>query len=231
MNMAWKALLIAVVIASATWIWSANQETTNGHRELLPSAVLVKEAPPQADQPIDWDAIATGKPTSGHCVKWASFKESAAFKALSKENQEASRNLYFDECVSPHVPAEDIGKARREFDEYSKPSWLDGNDTAAIAILGIALIAAAIGLIAAMWWLALRAAPKIQSIAGEVRNKYDSLARVAKKYRLTIAALIVLIFFAWMFRYEYLSTNLIRVDRFTGTVERFDSDGWHNVQE
>lgn len=96
MNMAWKAMLIAVVIASATWLWSANQETTNSHRKLLPSAVLVKEAP-QANQPIDWDAIATGKPTSGNCIKWASFKESAAFKALSKEDMEASRNLYFDE--------------------------------------------------------------------------------------------------------------------------------------
>lgn len=133
----------------------------------------------------------------------------------------------------PHLQAEEIGIARSEFDEYSKPPWFDRYDNG--FAIGIALIAAAIGLIAAVWWLAheaaRKAAPRLKSIAAEVRNKYDPIAKVVTKYRLTIAALIVLIFFAWMFRYEYLSTNLIRVDRFTGTVERFDSDGWHNVQE
>lgn len=50
---------------------------------------------------------------------WAEVADSAEFKSLAPEQQEAARSQYFDQVVAPKVPKEQLDAARSQFDSQT----------------------------------------------------------------------------------------------------------------
>lgn len=62
---------------------------------------------------------------------WASVVSSKAYQDLSDDDKEAARKQYFDEVVAPKVNPSDLSEARKQFDDDTKPSFMDRVSNAA----------------------------------------------------------------------------------------------------
>ena len=70
-------------------------------------------------------------------MKWSEISQTDKFKALKPDDQERSRNLYFEEEVKPQYPENMLAQVRKDFDEDTAPKKSRGLKDIALETVSI----------------------------------------------------------------------------------------------